>query len=129
MKTNFQELQVSERIQTIIQFFEQVIKDYDWSYEQVNKLDKETQDILHSLELEKLTTGERNKLTTRIIKLRKERRKHKDIAEELEPIVSFIQTDKGRALLHPMKEALGKTRKVEAYHQKRQYHKRVKEAD
>lgn len=125
VKSNFSDMKTSEQVKTIIDFLEETLKAYAWHYEQVGKMDKATQDILHSFELDKMTSNGRSKLTTALIKTRRERRKHKDVAETLEPLTVFIEANIDTKLLHQFKEALGKVRKVEQYHQNRTYRKKI----
>lgn len=116
---------ISESIKAIITLFSDAISDHNYSYEQVNILDKETQDILHSMELDNLSKNERNRVATRLTRVRKERRVHKDIVEATEPLTAFLESEKGRQMCNLLNEALGKTRKVERYHRDRHYNKRV----
>lgn len=100
-------------------------KDYEWNYEQVNRMDKLTQDYLHKLELEGLDYKERAKVATQLAKCRQERRKCKDTVEVLEPLVQFMDSEKGKALLNLIREVLGKTRKVEKSMESRTYIPRI----
>lgn len=124
-KNAFWSMKPSDQMKTVIEFLEEVPKAYAWSYEQVGEMDKATQDILHSFELDKMTASERSKLTTALIKTRKERRRHKDIVETLEPLILFLESNIDTKLLHQFKETLGKVRKVEQYHQNRTYRKKI----
>lgn len=116
---------ISHDIKTIITSFEQAKRDYQWAYSKVGECDKETSDILHSLELDALNRNQRNKLATRLRRVRIERREHKNIVEMNDPVVTFVDSDKGRQMLNLLKEALGKTRKIEEYHSTRVYKKRL----
>ena len=53
------------------------------------------------------------------------RRASKDTVELLSPFIEFIDSDKGRQTMNLMKEALGKTRKVEKYMETRTYRYKV----
>jgi len=116
---------LAQDIKDILTAFAQAERDYTYSYEQAGLRDKETQDILHSLELDVLDKNQRNKLATRLQRVRRERRQHKDMAEANYPIVEFLRSDKGRNMINLLKEVLGKTRKVEEYHKTRTYRKRI----
>lgn len=100
-------------------------KDYSWSREEVNRMDKLTQDYLHMLELDNLDYGERAKVATQLSRCRQLRREHKDTAEILEPLIQYLESDKGRNLCNLLKEVLGKTRKAEEKMENRIYHPRV----
>lgn len=88
-------------------------RDYAWNYDEVNRMDKLTQDYLHKLELGNLDYKERAKVATQLAKCRQQRREHKDTVEVLEPLVQFLESDKGKNLFNLVRETLGKTRKVE----------------
>lgn len=118
---------ISESIKAIITLFGQASADHKYSYDRVNILDRETQDILHSLELDSLSQNERSRITTRLVRVRRERRVHKDLAQATEPLATFLESDRGRQMCNLLGEALGKTRKVENYHKTRTYKKKVKE--
>ena len=47
----------------------------------------------------------------------------------LEPLMQFLDSDKGRQMMNLMKEVLGKTRKVEEKMEDRVYYPRVLEED
>lgn len=95
--------------------------DYQWNKDEVNRLDRLTQDYLHMLELDGLDYKQRAKVATQIAKCRQERRASKDTAEMLEPLIQFLDSDKGRNMMNLMREVLGKTRKIEERMEKRTY--------
>jgi hypothetical protein len=101
--------------------------DYEWNRAEVNRLDRLTQDYLHQLELNNLSYRERAKVATQLTKCRQLRRESKDTVEILEPFIEFIDSDKGRQTMNLMREALGKTRKVEKYMENRTYRYKVLE--
>ena len=70
--------------------------DYNWNRDEVNRLDRLTQDYLHMLELDGLNYKERAKVATKIAKCRQDRRASKDTAEILEPLIQFLESDKGK---------------------------------
>lgn len=100
-------------------------KDHEWNYAEVNRMDHLTQDYLHKLELENLTYQERAKIATALKRCRKARRVCKDTAEVLNPLVEFLESDRGKTLYNLVREALGKTRKVEERMETRVYIPRV----
>lgn len=101
--------------------------DYEWNREEVNRLDKLTQDYLHMLELDGLDYKERAKVATQISKTRQTRRASKDTTEILEPLIQFLDSDKGRNMMNLMREVLGKTRRVEERMSNRTYRYKVYE--
>lgn len=104
-------------------------RDYQWNYDEVNRLDRLTQDYLHELELNGLDYRGRAKVATQIKNCRQLRRASKDTVEVLEPLMDFINSDKGKNLLNLLRETLGKTRRVEQYMETRSYRRRVLQND
>lgn len=123
------EPQFSECISGFIRMMEEAKRDYAWNYDEVNRMDKLTQDYLHKLELDSLDYKERAKVATQLAKCRQRRREHKDTAEILEPLVQFLESDKGKNLLNLMRDALGRIRKVEGRMETRTYIPRVLEQE
>lgn len=117
--------QFSTTISDFCNMVTEVIQDYEWNRSEVNRLDRLTQDYLHQLELNELDYRERAKVATQLTKCRQLRRASKDTVEILEPFVEFIESDKGKQTMNLMREALGKTRKVERYMENRTYRYRV----
>lgn len=115
----------SDTISAFLKLMDDAQKDYTYNSEQVDRMNKLTQDYLHSLELDGLDYKGRARIATQLTKTRQARRNHKDMVEVLEPIVMFLDTDKGKTLLNFMREVLGKTRKVENYLAHRTYIPRV----
>lgn len=117
--------QFSKTISEFCEFLNDAQKTYTWSSDQVSKMEKLTQDYLHSLELDGLKYEERAKLATQLALCRQERREHKDTVQILEPLVEWLDTEKGRQLFNLLREVLGRTRKVESRMETRTYHPRV----
>lgn len=103
----------SENISGFLNSVAQAIKDYDWNVEQLEKLDKLSQDYLHKLELGNLPYKEKCKIAVQLSRVRKQRREHKDSIEILKPIVTFMKTGNGKNLKNNLSEILGQTRKAE----------------
>ena len=104
---------------------EDAARDYKWCAEEQRRLEDMTQDFLHSLELDGLDYAGRAKVATRLAECRRDRRACKDTQEILEPLVRFLETDKGKNLLNLLREVLGKTRRVEERMETRRYYPRV----
>ena len=115
----------SATISEFIEMMESASKDYAWNYNEVNRMDKLTQDYLHKLELGNLDYKERAKVATQLAQCRRSRRECKDTVEVLEPLVQFLERDKGKNLYNLVRETLGKTRKVEERMETRVYIPRV----
>ena len=103
----------SEAISGFCKLMEDAQKDYAWNYDEVNRMDRLTQDYLHKLELDGLDYKERAKIATQLAKCRQARRECKDTVEILEPLIQFLESD------------IGKTRKVEGRMETRTYIPRV----
>ena len=103
--------------------------DYEWNRNEVNRLDRLTQDYLHKLELNNLGYSERAKVATRLAQCRQLRRASKDTTEILEPLITFLDSDKGKQMLNLLRETLGKTRKVEERMENRTYRYKVLEQE
>ena len=121
--------QFSATISNFCNMVNEVTRDYEWNRAEVNRLDKLTQDYLHQLELNDLAYHERAKIATQLTKCRRLRRESKDTVEILEPFIDFIESDKGKQTMNLMREALGKTRKVEKYMENRTYRYKVLDAE
>lgn len=115
----------SASISDFLKMLDDAAKDYEWNYEEVGRMDKLTQDYLHKLELDGLDYRERAKVATKLAQCRQSRRACKDTVEVLEPLVQFLESEKGRNMCNLVKEALGKTRKVESRMETRVYIPRV----
>lgn len=100
---------------------------YEWNKAEVGRLDRLTQDYLHKLELEGLLYKERAKVATQLAKTRQLRRESKDTTEILEPLITFLESDRGKNMINVLREALGKTRKVEERMENRTYRYKVLE--
>lgn len=105
--------QFSMYISDFCKMIDTVKDDYEWNKNEVNRLDRLTQDYLHMLELDNLNYKERAKVATKIAKCRQNRRASKDTTEILDPLIQFLDSEKGRNMMNLMREVLGKTRKVE----------------
>ena len=117
--------QFSVWISDVCSAMDMAVKDYEWNSNEVHRMDLLTQDYLHTLELGELGYSERAKIATQLKNCRKLRRECKDTVEILTPLVQFLDSDRGKQLVNLLREALGKTRKVEKMMETRVYHPRV----
>ena len=115
----------SERLEEFLDFTKEVVSDYKFHESEQKYQDDVRQDLFHKAELEKLSQGEKAKLTTALGKCARERRKHKDACEELEPLYKWLTDEKNKRVLNSLKEVLGQTRVKERNHIDRHYNKRV----
>lgn len=105
--------QLSSVIEGFINTVEEAQRDYDWNYEEVNRLNLLQQDLLHMLELSDLKYSGRGKVATQLRNCRIDRRASKDTVEMLEPFLEQINSDKGVQMMRFLKELLGQTRNIE----------------
>lgn len=117
----------SGTISRFCNFLEESQRTYTWNVDKVGEMDRLTQDYLHSLELDGLNYEERAKIATKLAQCRQARREHKDTVQVLQPLVEWLDTDKGKQLFNLLRDVLGKTRKVEGRMEKRVYRPRVKD--
>lgn len=123
------EQKLSQQISDFLQLMEQVQKSYTYSAEEVQRMEFLTQDYLHKLELQSCSRHARAKVATAIRDCRTVRRQHKDNTIILEPLVSFLLTDKGKLLISQLQQTLGAVRRAERATQDRQYHPRALSAE
>lgn len=113
--------QFSYAIGELIELLENAKKDYYWNTDEVNRLNGLQQDFLHKLEFDGLNYAERAKVATKLMKCRQDRRDSKDMVRVLDPLVKYLESDKGKNMLNLMKEVLGKTRRIEKEMESRIY--------
>ena len=122
MATKKEKPKFYETIQSICRQMEQARKDYAWNCEELARMDQLTQDLLHKLELDGLDFRGRAKVATQLTKCRQNRRQCKNVVEVLEPLVLFLESDKGRQMMNLLREAQGRTRRIEERMDVRTYH-------
>lgn len=120
---------VVQRLEDFCNLCTDSVQDYNYYYDEVNRLDKLTQDYLHIMELDDLKYGERAKLATKLSECRRERREAKDNVEVLQSLVDYLFSDAGLAMTKALKTVLGKTRQMENYHKTRSYKFRILQDD
>ena len=117
--------QLSPYISSVCRMMDDAVKDYEWNKSEVSRTDKLTQDYLHMLELNDLDYGKRAKLATQLKNCRQLRRWHKDTVEILEPLITYLESERGKNFVNLLREVLGKTRKAESRMENRVYYPRV----
>lgn len=113
----------SYELSEFLTFIRKVEIDYLQAKEDMEKEDRLTQDYLHLLELGGLTTDERSRVATQIVKNRQNRRKAKDTFEELSVLYDFYI--KNKKFFNDLQQVLGELRKQENRHKDRVYIPRV----
>lgn len=121
--------ELSNKISGFLQLLDQAQKSYNYSTDEVHRMELLSTDLIHKIELQSCSYHARAKVATAIRDCRCLRRQHKDNTIILEPLVSFLQTDKGKLLISQLQQTLGAVRKAERSTQDRQYHPRVLSAE
>lgn len=122
-------IDVSEWLSMFLQNMDQYAKDYEWAVQEETRLERLTQDYLHLLELAELDYHGRAKLAAKLREHRIQRRAAKDTVIVLEPIVEFLNSERGKLLIGQLQQVLGKVRKAEKYIDQRTYTPKVLERD
>lgn len=101
----------SEEIERFLSFIEQCKTDLKEAEQQEVLADRQTQDILHCLEIKELSMHDYIALSIEQKSIRQNRRKAKDVRETLTQFVEWITTNK--KFVDNLTQMLGKVRKVE----------------
>jgi t-SNARE complex subunit (syntaxin) len=104
----------SHYIETFLNFIDTAKSNYQTAYNAVGDYDKLQQDLLHEIE-DAANKAERNKLATKLHRLRTIRRKNKNAVKEYEEIVRFFEIGQNKAFVDRLKQVIDKQRKNEEY--------------
>lgn len=119
----------SEHISQFLKFIADAKSEHGAAVQGILKEEKRQEDLLHEIEFCK-DAKERNKLSTKLHKCRLERRRYKDLKEETEPIVDFVNEPINKKTIDKLSsQLLGQVRKTENYHSNRVYKPRLKEGE
>lgn len=89
--------QFSESISSFCKLMENAQRDYAWNYDEVNRMDRLTQDYLHKLELDGLDYKERAKVATQLAKCRQTRQRVQGYGRNfLSRSFSFLKATKAK---------------------------------
>lgn len=114
-------VKLSNRVATFLKFFDDTQAAYRFCSEELAKLEKEQNDLLHAIEFNPNGYKERNKLASKLEVVRKDRRFYKDRVEEIKALAEFAKDPANVKAVNMLKQALGQMRKEESYHEKREY--------
>ncbi len=103
-------------------------EEFEVNLNRVKELDRQTQDILHSLEIENLSYHEKAKLAMKLEEIRKERRIHKDVVEQFQSMSNFFNGQNTIKTLKLFAEELRRMQRLNESRPKRTYKKRSKES-
>jgi len=118
-----QKMKSSEIVKAFLDLIDDSKTKARWAREGRIEQDKLTQDLLHKLELGGYK--DRNKVATKLVRCRRERRRYKDVEEEANTIIDWTLSREGEDVLRKLKHMLGELRQVEKYHENRVYKPRV----
>ena len=114
----------SKPISDFLKYEKDIRKKYKIALENIDLLDKSTQDLLHQMELGEYKDSV--KVVPQLRKIRKARRIYKDFIETVEPFIDLMQTQEyTRAINKLSSDVLGKVRKEEKAKTNRKYYPRV----
>ncbi len=109
----------SEHISSFLKFLKDIQTDYNIALETEKEADRETQDILHRLELGSDSYHDMARMSKTIKSVRLKRRKAKDTKTEAEPVVQWIKEN--TKFTSSLERLLGEVRKAEKYNSNRHY--------
>lgn len=115
----------SQRINEFLTFLRECEQGFHMAEADQQDANNETQDILHSLELEKHSYHERARLATVLAGVRQRRRQAKDRMAVLAPVLDWV--DGNRPVVKSLERLLGDVRKMEKNAENRIYTPRKKE--
>lgn len=97
----------SEELNRFIRFFEGVMQKYESCKMELNRQELLETDLLHLLELKCTSSRDRAKISAKLQKCLLCRRECKDTIALLEPLILFMNTDKGKFVINQLPQLLG----------------------
>lgn len=116
---------LSDRIVDFLALLDQVKADNAFAQDELTRLDQLIQDHLHRLELIDLSYHEQAKVARALKECRIARRAVKDTITVTEPILEFVESERGQMAVNHLQQVLGKVRRAEKNAQLRHYSPRV----
>ena len=114
----------SKAIDDFLKFLRDAKMDYAVSQDIETEAEKETQDILHTIELDDISYHEYARLSKALKAIRQKRRVAKDRCIRLEPVVTWCNSNE--PLIKALEKLLGSVRKAEKSTENRMYIQRTK---
>lgn len=109
----------SEKIKEFLDYLRKCREGYDISVMEEEELNKQTQDILHKIELEEVAYHEHARINKELAEIRKKRRKAKDMIIMMKPIFEYMENNKNH--IDKLSQLLGTVRKEEKRLENRMY--------
>ena len=111
----------SESISGFLKFLRECEEGYGMAKDKEGETDRETQDILHRLELCDDGHDDTARLAVALREVRRERRMAKDRCAEAEPVICWLQRHGSKEAVKSLEQLLGDVRKAEARVENRGY--------
>ena len=115
----------SGELNRFIRFIEGVKRKYEDCKTELNRQEQLKIDLLHLLELKCSYAKDRTRISKKLQKCLLWRRECKDTIALLEPLVLFMNTDKGKFVINQLPQLLGSMRKEEKHIANRDYAPRI----
>lgn len=112
-------MKASKELEQFLDFLKDAESQLEQATSGQQETEVETQDILHSLELEKHSYHEMAALSRKLAEVRQVRRQHKDIVAQLTPVVTWAKEN--GVTVRSLQRLLGDLRKTERSTQNRIY--------
>lgn len=109
----------SEYISNFLKFLKDIQTEYNIATDMEEEANKETQDVLHRLELGNDSYHSMAQMSKAIKRIRLKRRKAKDAKTEAEPVIRWIKEN--QKIIHIFELLLGDVRKAEKANENRHY--------
>ena len=115
----------SEELNRFIRFLDGAKKKYEDCKIELNRQEQLKIDLLHLLELKCNSAKDRTRISKKLQKCLLWRRECKDTIALLEPLVHFMNSDKGKFVINQLPQILGSMRKEEKHIAHRGYAPRI----
>lgn len=103
----------SEGLSGFLDYLQKCQEQYNIVRGELEQADNETQDLLHSLELEDNTYYEKARIAKVLGEVRRNRRSAKDSEMILQPLIDWMSIQKNAEAINALKRLLGDMRKLE----------------
>ena len=120
-------MNTSQSLSDFLEFLRQSQQDYNIAVDIELTKSKETQDILHKIELDDVKYHDYAKLGKSLKSIRNERREAKNIQLQLAPLVGWIKENQN--VVRGLERLLGEVRKVETNVKNAHYYPRTEIVD
>lgn len=116
-------MNTSQSLSDFLEFLRQSQQDYNIAIDIELTKSKEIQDILHKIELDNIKYHEYAKLAKALKSIRNERREAKNIKQQLEPLIGWVEEN--QSVIWGLERLLGELRKIETNIKNAHYYPRT----